>query len=295
MFRTRALPFVTALVVAVALTVLAGCGSAADPASGSPGEGSGDSLPVVPADVGHVHGMAVNSADGLVYLGTHAGTMVVDGDSVTRVGSSTIDLMGFAAAGPDHFYASGHPGPTDELPNPVGLIESTDGGETWQPLSLGGETDFHTLGAAGGQVYGFAGQLVGTSNGRDWTTGAPDIAPASLAVDPENPDRLVATTESGPVLSKDGAQSFVHLEEAPLLLFVAWPAADSLWGVSPDGTVYVSSDGGSTWTARGDVDAPVAFAASPEGTVAVATQTQILVSADGETFDPIAEISGGGH
>lgn len=80
--------------------------------------------------------------------------------------------MGFTAAGADHFYASGHPGPSDDLPNPVGLIESTDAGETWQPLSPTGESDFHTLGAAGNQVYGFNGQLIGTDDGRNWTPGA---------------------------------------------------------------------------------------------------------------------------
>lgn len=278
---------------ALALVTLTGC--AATSAKSTDTELNDSDIPVVPAEYGHVHGMAVNPADGLLYLGTHGGTLVIDGKTIRQVGDSTIDMMGFAAAGPDHFYASGHPGPRDDLPNPVGLIESTDGGKTWQPLSLTGEVDFHTLGAAGEQVYGFAGQLIGTSNGIDWTSGAADIAPASIAVHPKDWDQVVATTEQGPARSDDGGKSFTHLDGAPLLLFVAWPTPDALWGVSPEGTVYTSADAGKTWTERGDVDAPAAFTAGEDGTVVVATQTEILSSNDGETFAPIAELTGGGH
>lgn len=277
---------------ALTLTVLTACSSSTDDQDGQ----GADGLPVVPAEVGHVHGMALNSADGLLYLGTHGGPMVVQDDSVSRVGDSTIDLMGFAAAGPDHFYASGHPGPDDDLPNPVGLIESTDGGETWQTLSLSGEVDFHTLGAAGDQVYGFGGELLITADGQDWTPGADDVAPASLAVDPTDGDRVVATTEDGPARSEDAGETFTHLDGAPLLVFVAWPTADELWGVGVDGTVHRSADAGETWQARGAVDPPAAFAAGEDGAIAVATETQIVISRDGgETFEPVAEIAAADH
>ncbi|GAB2856994.1 F510_1955 family glycosylhydrolase [Nocardioides pacificus] len=279
----------------LAVAVLAGCAAPGTDES-SVIERNAAGLPVVPEEAGHVHGMAVNPSDGQLYLGTHGGTLIVDGDTITTVGDSTIDLMGFTVAGADHFYASGHPGPDDDLPNPVGLIESTDAGETWTPLSLTGESDFHTLGAAGGQVYGFNGQLVGTNDGRTWTPGAPDVAPASLAIDPELSSRVVATTQHGPALSTDSAATFTHLEDAPVLLFVAWPAPDQLWGVSPEGTVHHSGDAGKTWTEKGDVDAPAAFTAAANGTVVVATQTEILTSTDGAaTFSPVAEVTGGGH
>lgn len=292
--RTRRPALMTATLAVAALT---GC-AASDPttlAGRADQQGSGG-VPVVPAEAGHVHGMALNPSDGRLYLGTHAGTLVVEDDAISRVGESTVDLMGFAAAGPDHFYASGHPGPGDGLPNPVGLIETVDGGRTWSSLSLAGEVDFHTLGAAGDQVYGFGGQLVGSANGRDWTTGAADVAPASLAVDPDDPERLVATTEHGPALSEDAAATFDHLEGAPLLLFVAWPSPDALWGVAPDGTVYLSTDGGERWEPRGNAGAPSAFTAAAGGTLAVATESEIVVSEDdGRTFEPVAEVVGGGH
>lgn len=75
----------------------------------------------------HVHAVAVNPADDRVYLATRDGLFRYDPDGPTRVGPM-IDLMGFSVAGPDRFYASGHPGPGTDLPEPVGLIESLDGG-----------------------------------------------------------------------------------------------------------------------------------------------------------------------
>lgn len=299
--RTRLVATAAALTL---LAALAGCSSsdgsddaeaAAQDESASHADDSG--VPAVPAEAGHVHGMALNPADGLLYLGTHAGTMVVDGGAVTRVGDSTVDLMGFTAAGPDHFYASGHPGADDDLPNPVGLIESTDGGQTWRSLSLAGEADFHTLGAADTQVYGFNGRLVSSSGGTDWAAAAADVAPVSLAVDPAETSRVVATTEQGPVLSEDEGATFTDLEGAPLLVFVAWPDADRLWGVGVDGAVYRSGDAGATWEQQGTVGAaPAAFTAAEDGTIAVATESQIVTSADGgRTFAPVASYSAAGH
>ena len=286
----------TALAVLATLTACStDSGSGTDSPAGHPGEANG--LPAVPAEAGHVHGMALDPADGTLHLGTHAGTMVLEGDTITRVGDATIDLMGFTAAGPDHFYASGHPGPDDDLPDPVGLIESTDGGETWRSLSLAGNADFHALGAAGTQVYGFNGQLVASNGGTEWSTGAADVAPVSLAVDPDDPDRVVATTEHGPMVSEDQGTTFRHLETAPLLVFVAWPEKDSLWGAGVDGAVYRSGDAGATWEQRGTVGAaPASFTAAADGAVAVATEGQILTSTDGgRTFAPVATFSASGH
>ena len=54
--------------------------------------------------------------------------------------------------------------------------------------------------------------------------------------------------------------------------------------------MHSSADGGQTWTERGGVDAPVAFTAGEDGAVVVATETEILRSDDGETFEPVAAI-----
>lgn len=283
--------------VAAAALVLTACGSTApDDASANVSAGGGSAAggpPVVPASAGHVHGMGVNPADGKLYLGTHGGTLVLDGKAFRTVGSSTVDLMGFAVGGPDHFYASGHPGPQDKLPDPVGLIESTDAGRTWKARSLGGQSDFHTLAAADGAVYGYDGTVKSSTDERTWVTGATDVAPASLAVDPQAARTVLATTEHGPVRSVDGGKTFTHLDGAPLLVFLAWTSPDAMWGVDPEGGVHLSSDRGTNWQARGSAGGPpAAFTAVDALTVTVALEATIVTSVDGgKTFAAIAKLA----
>lgn len=262
----------------------AGTAQDAVPPSGRPAM-----VPVVPAEAGHLHGIGVDPADGRLLLGTHAGLMAVGTESVERVGDATTDLMGFAVAGPQHYYASGHPGPGEDLPNPVGLIESSDGGLTWTSLSLAGRSDFHALTAGGGRLYGYDGMLRSSSDGVDWQDGARDVAPVSLAVHPDEPGTVVATTQDGPVRSQDGGTTFTVLAGAPLLVFVAWASPDALWGVTPDGGVLVSADSGDSWEPRGQVDGPPEAFSAAEGTVLVATAGHVLRSEDdGRTFVPVA-------
>lgn len=269
----------------LALLSLTGCSAGVDE-----GGTSAAGLPVVPASAGHLHGMGVNPADGLLHLGTHSGTMVVEPDGVRRVGSATTDLMGFMVAGPDHFYSSGHPGPGEDLPEPVGLLESTDGGESWSVLSRAGASDFHVVAADEGAVYAFDGVLVSSADGREWAQAA-DIAPASLAVHPDESRTVVATTQSGPVVSTDGARSFTPVAGAPVVYLLSWPTAGAIWAVDPEGRVHLSIDAGASWDERGSVDgAPQAFTASDADTVWVATAEEVVRSIDGgRSFERVAE------
>ncbi len=183
------------LAVAVtACTVLAACSAGTEESGGAPGS-SGDH-PAMPS--AHVHGVAVNPADGRAYLATHEGLFRYGEDGPARVGP-VIDLMGFAVAGPDHFYASGHPGAGADLPNPVGLIESRDGGRTWKPRSREGRSDFHALTATShGTVFAFDGaELVTTDDGRTWRRLEPPVAPFSLGSSPDG-SAVVVTSPSGP-------------------------------------------------------------------------------------------------
>lgn len=96
-----------------------------------------------------------------------------DGETTRTGGPAQIsqeqqDFMGFTVAGPDRLLASGHPAPGQDLPAALGLIESRDGGRTWQPVSLLGQADFHVLRAAGERVYGFdpaSGMLLASGDG----------------------------------------------------------------------------------------------------------------------------------
>jgi hypothetical protein len=76
--------------------------------------------------------------------------------------------MAFTIAGPDTFPASGHPDLREDLPPHPGLIESTDAAETWKPLSLQGEADFHAIEIVGDRIYGYD-ELSSTDDGATWT------------------------------------------------------------------------------------------------------------------------------
>jgi photosystem II stability/assembly factor-like uncharacterized protein len=231
----------------------------------------------------HVHGLAVDPADGELYAGTHHGLVrVAENGELTRIADRVQDLMGFTVVGPQHYLASGHPGEGQSGPSNLGLIESTDGGRTWETLSLGGEADFHALDAAQGVVYGYSrGRLLVSDDKTDWTDrGAMSIA--DLAVDPAQPERVLFTTEQGPALSEDGGQSVASIPGAPLLQLVAWaPDASVVVGVAPDGAVHTSTDGGRTWQEKGRVDgAPEALGVNGDD-VYIAVDGAIVASTDG--------------
>lgn len=110
--------------------------------------GGDETTPATDAGPVHVHGLGVNPADEALFIATHTGLYRSgEGDSKSvRVGDSRQDTMGFTVAGADRFLGSGHPDARQDLPSLLGLIESTDAGETWESISLLGEADFHVLG-----------------------------------------------------------------------------------------------------------------------------------------------------
>lgn len=303
--RLSALTRATAFAAGAAL--LAGCAATTQtPAAEGPAAPAATAVPdPTPAPGGdvshagpaglpspHVHGVAVNPADDRVYLATHDGLFRYGQEGPTRIGP-VIDLMGFTVAGPDHFYASGHPGPGVDLPQPVGLIESTDGGQTWVQLSRQGRSDFHALAASAAGVVGFDGSgLLSTGDGRSWQELDPPVAPYALTASLQG-DVLLATSETGPIRSVDAGRSWALLEGAPLLQVVDWADGDRVVGVTPEGSVAVSDDAGSTWTRRGTVaGAPQAVGAlaATDGSlrVLVVTGTGVLDSADGGvSFTPL--------
>ncbi len=177
---------VAAIVVLAGILTVAGRGS-----DGAADEGG-------PIELAHIHGLGVDPTSGDLYAGSHYGLIRLPERGEPRRVSEVQDFMGFTVSGPNRFLASGHPGEDQDGPRNVGLLESTDGGRSWQTLSLAGEADFHTLEARHGLVYGSnAGQLMVSPDGKTWDTRA-SVEMADLAISPDDPDTLIATTQQGP-------------------------------------------------------------------------------------------------
>jgi DNA-binding beta-propeller fold protein YncE len=240
----------------------------------------------------HVHGVARNPADGLVYLATHDGLFrISEGAAPARVGP-VIDFMGFTIVGPNHFYASGHPGPGVDLPDPVGLIETTDGGNTWIQRSRQGQSDFHTLTSSIAGIVGFDGkQMATTIDGRTWQQINPPAGAHAVAASPDGAVLLV-TSPSGLARSTDKGQTW-QLAQTPLLLrLAAWADATTVVGVGPDGRIATSTDAAATWKAQASVGAPphaLGAHRAKDGSVEIlaVTEAGLVRSTDnGTTFSP---------
>ncbi|WP_166665703.1 F510_1955 family glycosylhydrolase [Kribbella caucasensis] len=265
---------VLAVVLAVALPFLFG----SDDKAGSPAAGSDPG-------VAHVHGLGVDPKDGTLYAATHHGVFRIPASgTATRIADRYQDTMGFTVVGPRHFLGSGHPDLREDKPSRLGLIESTDGGETWQSLSLEGRADFHVLAAAHGRVYGFdaaSSQFMVSTDRRSWESRG--LTPlVDFAVSPTEADTILATLQDGLARSTDGGRSFAIVTGTPPLVFLAWPAADLVYGVTVTGAVMASSDGGATWEQRGSLDGrPEALIADGSQIVHAATESGIYTSTDG--------------
>lgn len=239
----------------------------------------------------HIHGVAVDGNQ--VLLATHDGLFEVGADGDTTHIGPVIDLMGFAVRGPGHFVASGHPGPGVDLPQPVGLIESTDGGRTWQALSRQGQSDFHALTVGEAGVLGYDGTLVRSADGQEWEELAIPAQPASLVASPDG-RTILATTQQGVLKSPDGGATWDPVDGAPMLQVVDWADAITGVGVNPSGQVWTSGDAGATWREGPRLGAaPQAITASlDQGAwrILVVTPAALLESTDGgRTFDVLLE------
>lgn len=269
----------SAAAIAAALA-LAGCAPAATPARPGTTETVQSSIPS-----SHVHGLSVNGETGRILLATHEGLFDVTSGPATKIGD-TNDLMGFTASPADGvFYASGHPGPGSGLPNPMGLIKSTDGGKTWEQLSRQGESDFHTLTTTQSGIVAFDGTLRTSTDGRTWNTATAGFTPATLAGHPAG-NTVLATTAGGIQRSTDAGNTWNLLKSGPVLQFAAFADPQDAVGAEPDGTIHYSPDAGMTWSRKGRIEEPVLAIAATNGTegkpwVWAATPRGVVVSTDG--------------
>lgn len=226
----------------------------------------------------HIHGLGVNPADESLFVAAHTGLFrLPEGESEpVRVGGTYQDTMGFTVVGPDQFLGSGHPDLQQDLPPYLGLIRSENAAESWEPVSLEGDADFHVLEAAGNRIYGFGSDfesreeqfLTSTDNGQSWDELEPPDSLISLAINPEDPDEVVASGARELFVSADGGRRWRPIPGEPGLL--SWPEVGPLYIAMADGRIAAADSPRATWEARGEIGGqPAAFEAS-SGDVLVA-------------------------
>lgn len=281
--------------IAVLAVLLSACTTTASTSLDTPEDASADApaTSASPADYpsGHIHGMSVDPGTNRILLATHDGLFDVSRSPAQQIGP-TIDLMGFTTTSDGTLYASGHPGPGTDLPDPVGLITSTDDGLTWEPVSRQGETDFHALAATQDGLIGHEGRIITSPDGHHWTVTNENLPAFNLSASQNGV--VLATTEDGPYRSDDSGATWEPVAEAPVLIFTTF-ASDTAIGVTPDGVVHASADAGLTWAQQGTIEGePAAIAATHTNDdthrIWIATDKGIQVSSDnGTTFEAFAQ------
>ena len=276
--QTRA-PVTT--IAAGAVLLLTGCGTIDSPTPpGAPNAAEETAL-------GHVHGLGVDPGDGTLYVASHFGVFrVTDDGSPERVADRWQDTMGFAVVGPGHFLGSGHPDLRERLPSSLGLIESTDGAETWDTVSLLGDADLHAIEPAGDRIYAYdstSGSLVTTTDRKNWTTISTQPL-YDLAANPADPDTVYATTDRGALVRSTNEQAPRPVPDAPTLTAIDWQPDGPLVGVAADGTVMTSFDA-IKWQGAGRVDGPAEALDAAHARWFAATESGVYESTDdGQTW-----------
>lgn len=193
----------------------------------------------------HIHAVARDPITDELLLATHQGLFrQVDGE--LRQNGPNIDLMSFAVGPDGTYYASGHPGVGVDLPQPVGLLTSTDAGSTWQVVSRGGESDFHALAVGPKSVTGFDGTLRTSTDRRTWTTHSIPSPPQVLAAAPTS-GTLLATTSDALLISGEDGGSWRELTPPKTALLVAWADERTIVTATIGGYLATSNDAGATW------------------------------------------------
>lgn len=241
--------------------------------------------------VGHVHGLGVDPADGVLYVASHGGVFRLQDGRLHLVAGRAQDTMGFTVVGPNHFLGSGHPPPMDlGQPSHLGLIESRDAAASWTSVSLAGEADFHALEQGVDALYGYdsrSGRVLKTSDQQGWVP-VLTATVADLAVHPTQPNAILVVTTDG--LIRTGREDRAATLLAPSgLVQVEWPTPDLLVGVTATAGLYESTDAGDSWTLRSRIpDGHVQAFDAGSGSWHLATDQGLYSSSDqGATWNQL--------
>ncbi len=204
----------------------------------SPGSGYPNSRSARPAEplLFHVHGLAFSPDGKELLVPAHAGLAVYRDDGWSEVDGPIHDFAGFSLA-ERAIYASGHPPPGSSLPNPLGLVKSTDLGKNWVSLALGGEADFHFIAAgyrsnaiyvrstAANAAMPVPGLHLSVDEGRTWrrqTARGLEGEVFGIAAHPQDARTLAVATDKGLYMSRDAGETFKRFDSRQAVTAVAF-------------------------------------------------------------------------
>ena len=242
--------------------------------------GSGQSI----GTISHIH--SVRAFGDQVILGTHEGLFrYVNQKTVQLMGPEIFDIMGLAVFG-KKLYASGHPGPGSKLPEPVGLILSTDSGKSWKKLGLQGEVDFHLLESAGADMYGVdsgSGNLLYSNNaGKKWTSRGKNVV-SDIAVNPAKVGSALALRDGKLISTQNSFTKMRNVNSTPALTSLDWITGSLL--ASGGKSLYRSTDSGMSWKKLSDFPEDASTVTQSAKIIAVVVGNSIYKSTDGgKTF-----------
>ncbi len=241
----------------------------------------------------YVNALDLDPQDGRLLLTTNKGFWRIDPQrdtveavrGVARSGAKSAPVGTFLelkVAGPGRYVGSGHPD-TKELPSYLGYMESDDAGRTWRIVSRLGTADLHKIVLLHDRMYAFdavlGAMLISSDGGRTFTE---QFTPRGLIidfeVDPEDPDRILASTEQELFRSTNGGKAWRAIATGDGIR-LAWPALDALYRAEKDGTVNRSRDGGGTWERVGSVPG------EPYKFKATGGETLLLALSDGTVME----------
>lgn len=208
-----------------------------------------------------IHGLAYNGDGTKLYVAVHDGLVVFSEGRWSRGPEPRHDYMGFTGTR-KHFFSSGHPARGSGMVNPLGLMQSADGGKTWSKRGMEGQSDFHLLAAGfdNDVIYVYnhapnsrmkaAGIHYTLNQGFTWQHAAGAGLSGklfALAVHPTDAATVAAGSDAGVFLSRDHGARFEPLVadrqglglkfdlDGKSLWFGSFDAAPSLQRIALDG------------------------------------------------------------
>ena len=244
--------------------------------SAHPAAASGESL----GSISHIHNVRVLGQK--ILLGTHEGLYILNGENdITKASPENFDVMGLSIDG-SRIYASGHPGAGSKLPNPVGLLLSTNAGKSWKKVSLQGKVDFHLLESSGAELYGADSQsgdlLYSKDFGRTWSNQGKNTF-SEIAINPVKKREALAIRDGALIWSKDSFKSEQTLPSKSKFTQIEWNKRLLL--ASSGEKLLFSADQGRSWKTRFTFDGAIGTIAQSSELIVIITGSKVWKSADG--------------